>query len=320
MYTIKKERFGNFTKLVLVNDKGEQVVLVSDFGGTIIDITLNDGKKNHAILDGYTTYEKLIENKGSRSKKMTPFPNRIPSGEYSFRGKTYDLPLNKEKENCAIHGLVYDKEFILKKQKVTKESAIVHLQYIYKKDYQGYPFHFRLDIFPALKKDFGFSCVTQITNLGKEPLPMGDGYHPYFKTKTKVDELYLQIPSTERVVVDKRMIPTGKMVEFKKFKELKQIGKQEFDTGFVLKRNGKNNIARVILYDKNQDLAIIPWQQIGKEKYNYLQLYIPKDRKSIAVEPMSCMTNAFNNKNGLIILKPKEMFDASYGVVIQKGL
>jgi aldose 1-epimerase len=318
MYSIKEDKFGDFTKITVSNNKGESFTLVPEFGATIIDITLSNGKKNYPIIEGYTNYEELIENKGSKSKKMVPFPNRIPKGEYSFMRKTYDLPINKPAENCAIHGLVYDKEFTLKKHRLGKESGILHLQYIYKKIYPGYPFQFKLDVFPGLKEGFGFSCVTQITNLGKSEMPIADGFHPYYKTKEKVDELYLQIPSTKKINVDKRLIPTGKTEEFSKFKILKKIGKHKFDAGFILKRNGKENVAKVILYDKKEDLEIIPWQQIGKGKYNYLQIYIPKDRKSIAIEPMTCMTNGFNNKKGLIILRPKEVFDACYGVQLNQ--
>jgi aldose 1-epimerase len=41
---------------------------------------------------------------------------------------------------------------------------------------------------------------------------------------------------------------------------------------------------------------------------SYLQLYTPEDRKSIAIEPMSCIANAFNNGEGLKILEVAEEF------------
>ena len=52
-------------------------------------------------------------------------------------------------------------------------------------------------------------------------------------------------------------------------------------------------------------------------KYNYLQVFIPPLRNSIAIEPMTCNTDAFNNKEGLIILEPDQQFKASYGVSIK---
>ncbi len=63
-----------------------------------------------------------------------------------------------------------------------------------------------------------------------------------------------------------------------------------------------------------QKLTINIWQQTGKWKYNYLQVFIPPSKKSIAVEPMTCAADAFNNKMGLIILNPKKSFSTSCGV------
>ena len=42
---------------------------------------------------------------------------------------------------------------------------------------------------------------------------------------------------------------------------------------------------------------------------NYLQLYTPDHRQSIAIEPMTAEPNAFNSGNGLSILNPTEHFN-----------
>lgn len=76
----------------------------------------------------------------------------------------------------------------------------------------------------------------------------------------------------------------------------------------------EHNACHGFVYDKEQNIKIEPWQEKGPNKYNYLQLYIPPDRNSIAIEPMTCNIDAFNNHNGLITLQPKESFDAKYGV------
>jgi aldose 1-epimerase len=45
-------------------------------------------------------------------------------------------------------------------------------------------------------------------------------------------------------------------------------------------------------------------------------IFTPPDenRDCIAIEPMSCNTNAFNNGDGLTILEPGEKFKGKYGV------
>jgi aldose 1-epimerase len=45
---------------------------------------------------------------------------------------------------------------------------------------------------------------------------------------------------------------------------------------------------------------------------NYLQLYTPNDRKSIAIEPQTAPANSFNTKVGLKILQPNERYQLSW--------
>jgi len=115
------------------------------------------------------------------------------------------------------------------------------------------------------------------------------------------------------------MIPTGERTDFKLFEKLTKIGTQEFDTCFEINGN-ENLIHETILSDFEQDLEIALWQETGENKYNYLQIYIPPERDCIAVEPMSCNVNAFNNKDGLVVLNDKEIFYAEFGIKLHSKI
>jgi len=56
---------------------------------------------------------------------------------------------------------------------------------------------------------------------------------------------------------------------------------------------------------------------MGYREYNYLQVFIPPDRMSIAIEPMTCNANAFNNKDGLITLSPGEVLTTVCGIELK---
>ena len=86
-----------------------------------------------------------------------------------------------------------------------------------------------------------------------------------------------------------------------------------FDTCFEIKP-GKDGIQTTELHDEEAGLTIQLWQETGENKYNYIQVFIPPDRSSIALEPATCNINAFNNLEGLITLKPEETYEAAYGV------
>ena len=108
------------------------------------------------------------------------------------------------------------------------------------------------------------------------------------------------------------MIPTGKIIQFDQFSELTKIQDTELDTGFWLEKN--DGTIETVLFDPESNVKIIVFQETGEKKYNFLQVYIPPSRESIAVEPMTCNINAFNSKDGLIILELGEVFEANYGV------
>lgn len=316
MFKIKNIKFGKFTKIKIISHSSEEYIsIIPEFGANINEIILSRNKITYQILDGAKNYAELAENKWFKGAKLIPFPNRINNGKYKFNGKTYQLPINPSIQKHAIHGLLHNKKFAIKKEKIRKNSAYVELQYIYKKEIPGYPFSFKTLIKCILIKNRGFKCVTTIKNIGKNAMPVGDGWHPYFKARSKTDKLLIKIPSKHKTEVSSTGIPTGKLALFGKFYKLAKVGKEYFDACFPLPK--KEGIAYTEIYDPKINLKIIVWQETGKMKYNFLQVFIPPSRKSIAVEPMSCNIDAFNNKKGLIILKPKQSFKASYGVFIK---
>jgi aldose 1-epimerase len=308
MFNVKKEKIEQFTKIILINSiTKEYISIIPDFGANVNEIILFKNNKLFSILDGYQTYSEVIKNKGSKGAKLVPFPNRINSGSYIFNNNKYQLPINFLSQGHAIHGLIYNKKFNIKKISTTKTKAYVILEYNYKKEISGYPFSFKLKIKYSLDTK-GFNVETTIKNTDSTNIPVGDGWHPYFKIGNNVEDLFLKLPTNKKITVNKRMIPTGKYSKYNKFDSLTKIGKTNFDTGFVINKNN----ASTVIYSSKQDISLNVWQN----NYNYLQVFIPPLRNSIAIEPMSCNTDAFNNKKGLIILKPKENFKASYGVFL----
>jgi len=239
--------------------------------------------------------------------------NRIKDGRYSFDSRNYQLPLNHSEEGHAIHGLVYNKKFHIKKETENKGMASVVLEYDYDKDTGGYPFSFSMIITYEFSQK-GFACSTMVKNTGKEEMPFADGWHPYFKMGRKVDDLFLKLPSSVKIDVDKKLMPTGTKSMFGRFISPAMIKKQEFDACFEL---DNRRIAETELSDPKNKITLVLWQEAGKGKYSHLQVYIPQSRDSIALEPVTCITDAFNNKKGLVILGPREEFKGRYGVYIK---
>ena len=110
------------------------------------------------------------------------------------------------------------------------------------------------------------------------------------------------------------MIPTGEYILNESWLKFEKIGAAKLDTGFQFIGDGK--IATTQLYSEELDTTINLWQETFKSKFEYLQVFIPPGRKSIAIEPMTCNTDAFNNGDGLLKIEPGKVFIGSFGVYL----
>ena len=314
MYKVLEDQLGGHQRVTLFNsDTGERVSIVSSLGANINSMVLCSDKNLLEVLNADQTFEELQTNCCFKSAKLTPFPNRTKDGLFILEGNNYELDCNFKEEGHAIHGLVWNKPFRLLEKYASADFAFVRHGLDYGGENKGYPFKFRL-VQTTLLNEKGVEIITEIVNSGSTKLPIGDGWHPYFKLNEPVDSLELRIPSNNRIDIDSRMIPTGKMYTFDKFQNLNLIKDTSFDTGFKLEKDG---ISITEIYSEHKDVSLNIWQESDVDKYNFLQIYIPPDRQSIAVEPMTCETNALNSGNGLLILGPGECFTGRYGVFIQ---
>ncbi len=315
-FKVLEEEFGAYSLYKLLDSQtGEYVSILPHLGGAVNDMVLNHNDKLIPIIDGYKSEEDANENLGSSFKgsNLFPYPNRIPDGKYSFEEVDYELPMNFPDEKNAIHGLVYNKNFEVIAQESGQIGCKLFIRYLVDKLIEGYPFNYLLEISYYLNADKGFECTTKISNLDDQHLPLGHGWHPYFIIgDSTINDLSLQFPANEILEVDQRSIPTGKTEKYSNFNLLKPLKATEFDSCFILEPSDQP--AEIQIVNEKLDFGYTIWQERGVHKYNFLQVYTPPARKSIAIEPMTCAPNVFNNMNGLIVLSPQERITISWGV------
>ncbi len=313
-FQIKEETPHGLKRIIIKNpETGEFVSILPRFGSNVNELSLAKRGASHKVIAGNQTAADFKDKSVFKSAKLIPFPNRIKDGAYIFEGNRYQLELNYPEENNACHGFIYDKEFEIEKREAHAIYASVKLSYHYTGFLPGYPFECRIELTYSLEKDRGFACRTTIENLGRTAMPVGDGWHPFFTFHKPVDELFLKLAAEEKIEVDERLIPTGRSSRYGRFDKSHKIGNITFDDCFKIKP-GPRSIQVTELYDGEGEIGIQLWQETGKNKYNYIQVYTPPERTSIAIEPVTSNINAFNNLEGLIVLKPNEKFDAGYGV------
>lgn len=316
-FSIEHHPFGKFQAVKLVNkENGSSLTVIPEYAGLINDYVICDDKgKQHSVIDGYSSGEELIQKHTQvfKSAKLSPYPNRIRGGAFTFNDNEHQLDLNFAHEKNSIHGLVFDKAFRVEREEEGEDHAHLTLAYDFKGDEPGYPYTYSIQLDFQLHRTNGLTITTTIRNTGKQPIPIGDGWHPYFKTGNKVDNLKISFPSKFMYDVDDRMIPTGKKEDYHAFATLKKVDGQEFDSCFEL--DSSHDKAEVQVVDPSKDLHFTIWQETGNQKYNYLQVYIPPHRTCIAFEPMTCPPDAFNNKIDLISLEPAKEISVAWGII-----
>ena len=287
-----------FPVVVLKDEQQKTEAVIYMFGGLLNNFII-DGKQN--IVDGFASCSDAKENitNGFKSAKLSPFVCRVNNGEYEFQNEKYKTGkffISAE----AIHGLLYDAVYNIMDYGADNNSAFIILQYEYSKKDEGFPFKYSCEITYRLKEKNKLSITTTITNKSNKEMPLSDGWHPYFKFDQSINNLSLKINATQILEFDDKLLPTEKIFSFNKFQTPEKLNDEVFDNCFLLK-NGIEPACIIEDIKNKLRLKISPL-----ENYPYLQVYTPPHRNSIAVENLSSAPDAFNNKIGLIILKPSE--------------
>jgi aldose 1-epimerase len=316
MFEIRKEKFGNYNYYKIVNEQtGEYIAFIPEKGALLNELVLrHESDTVYPLLQGYPSPETLETLRGYRGCKLSPFPNRIHQGQYQYQDEAYQLHINRPQEQNSIHGFMYEIPFEVSRTLADARSGSLTLMSNYWGNKEGYPFPYRIEITYQLHSSEGFRCTTLIENIGSTSMPIGDGWHPYFTTGSPVDELMLKFEPVSQLEMDDERTQIKEMHAFKDFQKYQAIGDRNFDDCFEL--DARFPWSELYLFDRQKQLKLKIWQECGKGKYNYIQLYIPADRQSIAIEPMTCPPNAFNHHKGLIELKPDEQIILSWGVAL----
>jgi aldose 1-epimerase len=215
---------------------------------------------------------------------------------------------------AALHGLLYDLPFEVINELCDDHHATVTLFFNYEGYYEGYPFHYEIRIVYTLKPGAQLTLSTDLVNRSDYPIPMMDGWHPYFHLGGSVNNLELKVATVNKIELNDKLVPSGVTTVFNEFMDWSQIGDRHFDDCYEL---DEPNHGYVLCSLRNPQNG---WQ-IDLEPdyfYPYLQIYTPPDRKSISLENISAVPNAFCNGLGLKRLQPREHYRLNTTITVSK--
>ena len=307
-FQIKQSTINHVTLIQLLDIEFGVTIDILTRGALINSWLIRQGDKSQQFIMGNPlNAAKEFESHGFRSAKMSPYVCRLFKGQYAHLNTTYTMDRFYMGEH-AIHGIMYDADFKIQATEANEHQATVILVHHYLGSDQGYPFPFTMYVKWILEKNNKVSVQTTIQNNATVPIPIVDGWHPYFTLGESIDNCTLQFASKGKMEYDKDLLPTGNMIEDARFSNGLKIGSLQLDDGYALATENSS----CTLQNEQFILKINP-----SSLYPYLQLYIPPDRNSMAIENLSGAPNAFNNKMGLQLLKPQDniVFETSYQVV-----
>jgi aldose 1-epimerase len=286
---------------------GDQHATVDQRGGGIRAYTVG----GVPLLDGYGADE---PSPGGAGQVLAPWPNRLRDGTYVFRGQQHALPITDPVSGTAIHGLV--RRLPWRPLEVRASALTVGCEL---RPTAGYPFRVLLETRWSLSAD-GLRAQHRARCSGGGPAPFGLGVHPYIVVAgAAVDRLQLTVPADSVLRTDERHLPLGaEAVEgtSSDFRAGRPIGPAAMDTAFTaLRRDGAGRATVRLSVPAGPSVEV--WMD---RAFGWVQVFtgdtlpLPRTRRSVAVEPMTCPPDAFNSGTDLVVLGAMSHWTGSWGI------
>jgi aldose 1-epimerase len=263
------------------------------------------------VVDGYEVGEICP---GGAGQQLMPWPNRIRDGRYRFDGADMQLSLSEPDRHNAMHGLVRWARWHVIAAAADKLTIGYDLP-----PQPGYPWELRLQTTWSVDGR-GLRAQVGATNLGATASPFGYGSHPYLLPPGgRVDDVLLQVPARNRLLVDGRLLPIGAArVEGGEFDytQPRRIGTVELDTAFGDVIHDSNGASAVELSTVDGKRTTV-W---ADESFHWWQVFTgdtlagDRHRRAIAVEPMTCPPDAFRSGRDLVVLQPGQTWHGVWGI------
>ncbi len=232
------------------------------------------------------------------SSLLFPFASRIENGKYEFQGESYQFKCN-DAGKSALHGLVFDKKFELSEPEEHNHCCFATFNYYEKNLSEGFPFTYFFSVTYTLFEDVLKINVT-VKNTDENAFPFTLGWHPYFNCDDAKNS-YLTFSSNQKVNFDENLITKELVDEITP--EVFKINDKQLDDCFILNDNKVGFTTPTYKVEITQ-----------RAEKSFLQLYTPENIPVIAIEPMTGLSNSFNNKIGLQVLEPQKTYSVNWNL------
>jgi galactose mutarotase-like enzyme len=246
---------------------------------------------------------------------LYPWGNRLGSlsyGDVRLDPAAQVPPLRLDANGLPIHGaLAADPRWEVTDMHAEDSSAL----FVARHDYSEHPELVAVFPYPHVVEQLvmlagsTLSVATRVTPTGEVAVPVAFGWHPYFVLPgVPAEEWVIDLPVSERLITDEKMIPTGEIVMDPILPG--PLGDRVFDDGYVGVDDGTvfsvSGGGRHLMLSFNSGYpAAVVWR--------------PEGGQFICIEPMTAQTNALVSGAGLESAQPGESFTATFSLTVARN-
>ncbi len=302
-YAAGHDRLGGQDVVVLAEADSGRRVRIARRGAALLSFDAGVAGNARDLADGYRDAAEVAARPGSRFAIMAPFAGRIADARYRFDGQSQDLqPGVTGAARASRHGFVRDVDFDLVALAADDGRAQATLTTRAIRPQPGYPHAIDLAVTFTLDAG-GLTLEASMRNVGDRAAPCFFGWHPYFRVADgEVDDWQLQIPAQTLIRTGADLIALAGAEAYVAlddapaldFREPRRIGDSIIDQGYTDLDADADGRIRTRLRDPASGFAIAVWQERGV-MHAFTADTVGRDpRRSVALEPMECMADAFN--------------------------
>jgi galactose mutarotase-like enzyme len=241
---------------------------------------------------------------------LYPWANRLAEPRYRVLGKEIVLDQSSPLLHFDEHGLpMHGVPWPLLSWLVTEarqDFLAARLEWSSSDMLAVFPFHHRVELAATLCPE-SLTLETTVVANSEGPVPVSFGFHPYFGfPEPSRSKWRLELPAMRKLVVDERGIPIGEEEPFGGFDA--ELGENSFDDGFALPE--EQTTFSVIGATCKVSVELLAG-------YRHAQVFAPKDKDYIALEPMTAPTSALTSGRGLRFVSPGGRFQAVFRIRIE---
>ena len=240
---------------------------------------------------------------------LYPWANRLGSLQYRAAGRQVSLDpssplLHFDDHKLPMYGVPWGQlQWTVISSRT--DALTARLDWLNRELLEIFPFPHHVEMAVRLRP-FDLKIQTTVFADSGSPVPISFGFHPYFGLpKIPRSGWTLHAPAMRKLTLDAQGIPTGS--ETPSAPVAAPLADTSYDDGFALpSEQAKFSI------DANGYSITIEFNS----GFPFAQIFSPKDKDFIAIEPMTAKTNALRSGESLLVIAPGEQFTASFRIAI----